>query len=55
MSEPLLDALRESIQYDAGGRGLARDPHVNLLRHARKILPTLAGVLPNVLTLCSPW
>jgi hypothetical protein len=30
MSEPLLDALRESIQYDAGGRGLARDPHVNL-------------------------
>ena len=30
MSEALLDALRESIQHDAGGRGLARDPNANL-------------------------
>jgi hypothetical protein len=30
MSYTLLDALRGSIQHDAGGRGLARDPHVNL-------------------------
>lgn len=30
MSYTMLDALRGAIQHDAGGRGLARDPHVNL-------------------------
>lgn len=30
MTYTMLDALRRAIQHDAGGRGLARDPHVNL-------------------------